>query len=269
MKIDNAKIRTPSKDLKPKENYSNRISVFQESNRHEIQYIDVTVIKSFKHQSREIFDKNELDSLSRTIKEHGVRQPLTVLHCSNDTYEVVSGERRLKAAILAGLKKVPCIIIRDETKAEELSLIENVQRKDLTLMELGRGIAGLLERGVFASQSELSEGVGIPRTKITECISLTKLPLDIQKKIIEKNINNRDQLRDILRLSSIEQQVDFINNFYNVKNTDKSYKSISKSILRYSFKNGDLRVQKSGIKYLSKEEKDMLKRELFNIIEIL
>src|SRR3990167_11470488 len=117
----------------PVASQNSRVSIGFEDEVGEFYYFSVEDLIPYKNQARTIFDEEEINKLSETIKEHGIRQPLTILKSINspNKYEVVSGERRLRAAKLVGLKKVPCIIIRDERHADEISLLENIQRQDL------------------------------------------------------------------------------------------------------------------------------------------
>ena len=122
-------------DLDSNQAQKSDISIINSGNRFEVIYTDIDKVRPYNEQARTYFDESEIIALSKTIIEHGIRQPLTVIG-TDEGFQVVSGERRLRAAKLAGLKKVPIIIISDDKKAEELSLIENIQRKDLQLVSL-------------------------------------------------------------------------------------------------------------------------------------
>ena len=121
----------------PVSSQNSRVSIGFEDEVGEFYYFSVDDLIPYKNQARSIFDEDEINKLSDTIKQHGVRQPLSIIKSKIvlDKYEVVSGERRLRAAKLAALKKVPCIIIKDEKDADEISLIENIQRQDLHPLE--------------------------------------------------------------------------------------------------------------------------------------
>lgn len=272
MKIENAKIRDVSEELMPKKSSQRRISVFQEGNRSEIVYLDIERIEPYKHQSRKEFDENEICELAVTIKEHGVRQPLTVLEISGEKYEVISGERRLRASKIAGLKKVPCLIISDETQAEKLALIENVQRKDLTLLELGEGFKGLLDREIFSSQSAISKNLGISRSKVVDAIALSNLSDNVKDAIIKNKIYERDSLRYILKLKEVDRQINFINNISfskEPKNFPITQVKKNISVLRFSMNASEIKVQKNAISKLSDFEKENLKKELIKILNEL
>ena len=112
MKIDDAKYKTPLSQRISRHNTS-RVSVYTEDYKGEYYNISVLKLIPFKTQARKIFDEKSLANLALTIKEHGIRQPLTIIPSESDKYEIVSGERRYRAALIAGLKTVPCIILKD------------------------------------------------------------------------------------------------------------------------------------------------------------
>lgn len=275
MKIDNAKTKAVPKELEAKP-LSKRVSMFQEGNRYEIIYVKIESIVPFKHQARKYFNEDEIQSLAETIKDHGIRQPLTLLAKPDDTYEVVSGERRLRAAKIAGLNRVPAIIIYDEFEAEKIALIENIQRTDLSLLELGEGLTGLLEREIFASQSDISRKLGIPRTKISEAISLSKLSPAVKDLISEKKINNRDLLREVVAAAAEDKQKLIINESQTVsdqENTSKpketKLKHQSKSILRIIKDRKGVRIQNFDMSVLESHEKELIRESLEKILKSL
>lgn len=272
MKLENAKVRHISADLEPKDKLHRRVSLLQEKFREEITYLGIDQLIAFRYQAREVFDDESLVSLSQTIKQHGIRQPLTVLVRPDDKYEIVSGERRYRAAIMAGLTRVPCMVMHDHKQAEEIALIENVQRADLTMLELGRALAGLIERGIFVNHSEMSDQLGIPRTKVVECINLANLREDVQAAIHKNNIVHRDLLREIVSLKDADKQVDFIlNNLTpplsaNNKSKLLNAKKASSSVVRISLQGYGFNVQKKGLSRMSPEHKAELKELLTALI---
>lgn len=149
--------------------------------------VAVHLISVNPHQPRREFHHQALEDLVNSIKEHGIIQPLIVTR-HEDGYELIAGERRLKAAKIAGLKKIP-VIIRQASELEklELALIENIQRSDLNPIEKADGYQKLIhEFGL--TQEEAAVKVGISRSAFTNAIRLLKLPAEIQKALAEGQI---------------------------------------------------------------------------------
>src|SRR3990167_4447335 len=121
-------------------------------------YINVDNLKTYEKQARKHFDLTELNQLAETIREHGVRQPLSVIKTEESgIYQVISGERRLRAARIAGFEKVPCIILSEEAQIEEIAVIENIQRSDLHPVELAEAYSSLLKNFNYGDQSKLAK----------------------------------------------------------------------------------------------------------------
>lgn len=205
MKIDETKSRKPTDGLYRKRDTSilgSKFSLYSSSNKEELYHVDINKIKEFEGQARRHFDEEPIKKLANSIKEHGIRAPLTLLRRSEDILEVVSGERRLRAAKIAGLKKVPAFILDDVKKAEILSVIENVQREDLHPLEFAIACKRLLEEKVYKNISELAENIGVARTSVSESLGLVDLPLSIKEYIIQNKIDNRVILRKLKRAGS-------------------------------------------------------------------
>lgn len=200
MKIENAKIRTPS-DSKTSAKSNHRTSVYNESYKGEYYNLDIKKLIPFKGQSRRYFDQDSLKEMAQTIASHGIRQPLTVIPSDEyeGKYEIVSGERRYRAAEIAGLSKVPCILIHDKTNAEEIALIENVQRKNLHPIELMKGLKNLLIKKICNTHQEISNKIGISRTVVVEILNLQNLPDETQELLINNSIKAREVLRKLLK----------------------------------------------------------------------
>jgi ParB/RepB/Spo0J family partition protein len=148
--------------------------------------------------------KDEITSLASTIKEHGVRNPLTVLSVPEGGFEVISGERRLRAAKIAGLIKVPCIVVHDQGKAEMLALIENIQRQDLHPIELGIAYKKLLARSNEETPDTLATKLGVNRGQVFEYIKYATIPKEIAELIIHHNLGRRPFLRELIKNSSAD-----------------------------------------------------------------
>ena len=115
-------------------------------------------------------------ALAHSVKEHGVLQPILVVQ-DGDRYKVIAGERRLRAAKLAGMDRIPARVLSTDDKAtHEIALRENLDRVDLHPIEEGEGYVSLLTTQAYASHDEIARGFGKPKSRITECIGFTKLP---------------------------------------------------------------------------------------------
>lgn len=195
----------------------------------------------FKNQWRSYFDQEKLESLAETIKQHGIRQPLTIIasESEKEKFEIVSGERRYRAAIIAGLDRIPCIIIHDQRAAEEIALIENLQRENLHPIELGIAYKRMLDNGMALSQSELALKICVPRTQINEYLHYANIPVAVATVLIEKNISKRSILRKIVKCSEEEQMFDIISN--------KRICSVSNKILELYFRKGEIEYRIHGV----------------------
>ena len=267
MKIDNAKIRITSNEFSSNTSVSKRVSVFSDDKRYEVAYLSIDQLKPYNKQTRKLFSEEEIEQLAVTIKEHGIRQPLTVLRSSSDelVFEVISGERRLRAAKLVGLLKIPCIIVEDLAKAEEIALIENVQRQDLHPMEIARALKSLIDRVGWGGQTELKSKVGLSNSQISELIKLNTLHPDVQNLILETDFRGRENLRKLFNISSQDAQVDFIKGMSGTS----SFKKIKKtfSVLRLAFNENELKIQKKSLSKLTLQQKIVIKDNLNKLID--
>ncbi|OGY43272.1 MAG: hypothetical protein A2729_02440 [Candidatus Buchananbacteria bacterium RIFCSPHIGHO2_01_FULL_39_14] len=153
-----------------------------------IYQLAVQKIKPNPHQPRTDFDYQSLEDLTNSIKEHGILQPLIVTSTDN-FYQVIAGERRLRAAQILGLKTVPAIIreVKEQEKLE-LALVENLQRKNLNSIEEAVAFQRLIDE-FNLTQEEVAKRVGKSRAVITNTLRLLSLPTEIQKALIEGKIN--------------------------------------------------------------------------------
>ena len=174
-------------------------------------------------QPRRIFVQTELDNLSNSIKESGLLQPLTVRRLGANQYELIAGERRLRACRIAGFKTVSCIVNDcDEKQSAIYAMLENLQRQDLQLFEEAEGIARLIsEWGV--TQEEAAIRLGKSQSAIANKLRLLKLSLEDRKKIVEAGLTER-HARALLRIpnQAMRSKVldTIITNGYNVQRTD-------------------------------------------------
>ena len=175
----------------------------------EITMIKLSELRSNPYQPRKVFDEEALQELANSIKEHGVFQPIIVKK-SIKGYEIIAGERRVKASMLAGLEEIPAII-RDfnDTQMMEIALLENLQREDLTAIEEATAYKKLQETLVL-TQEELAKRLGKSRSHITNMIGLLSLPQSIQEEISKNNIS-MGHARVLSKLNDEEQQQDLVN----------------------------------------------------------
>ena len=150
--------------------------------------VKVRLIEPNRSQPRKNFDQEELETLAESIRQHGVIQPLIVTK-EGDRYQIVAGERRWRAARLAGLREVP-VLVREyaEQAAAEVSLIENIERKDLNPVEEAQAFRKLIE-DYHLTQEELSDRMSRSRTSITNSLRLLKLPEEVQDLLIQGKIS--------------------------------------------------------------------------------
>ena len=169
-----------------------------------IKIVDINDVEPNFGQPRKKFSKEELQELSQSILEYGVIQPLIVRE-KNNKYEIVAGERRYRAARLAGLKELPIIIkFFSDQQTLEVALIENIQREDLNPMELACAYSLLMER-FDLTQEQVADKVGKSRTAVTNILRLLKLTPYVQEKLREDAISY-GHARAILAIKDIKLQ---------------------------------------------------------------
>lgn len=166
--------------------------------------IDIDLIDPNEYQPRTNFKLDKLEELAQSIRENGIVQPVLVRR-QGFRYQLISGERRWRAAQIAGLSKIPVVVheVPDE-KVLELSLIENIQREDLNPIEEAHAFQRLID-GLGLTQEEVARRVGRDRTSVTNYVRLLKLPKDIQT-LVEDEKLSMGHARAILGLNSEESQ---------------------------------------------------------------
>ncbi|HET8864516.1 MAG TPA: ParB/RepB/Spo0J family partition protein [Gracilimonas sp.] len=152
-------------------------------------FVPVDHIRKNPHQPRKEFNEEKLDELGASIKKHGLIQPITVRYIGEKRFELISGERRLRAAKLAGLKEIPAFIREaDDEQSMAFALIENIQREELNPLEVALGYKRLLEEFDY-TQAEVAERVGKNRTTVTNMLRLLNLPDFIQSALKSNQIS--------------------------------------------------------------------------------
>lgn len=197
--------------------------------------VEIEKIKSNPHQPRQTFDNLDQEELVASIKENGILQPLIVTRIPGG-YELIAGERRLRAAKILDLKTVPAIVRKaSDQRKLELALIENIQRRDLNPIEQARAYQKLLD-DFHLTQEEIAKRVGKSRSLVTNTLRLLTLPSHIQRAIGEGKINF-SQAKLILSLTSPSEQnklyQKIIRSGLTVRETEKKIKKVKvKSHLR-------------------------------------
>jgi ParB family chromosome partitioning protein len=176
--------------------------------------LPVSQIRPNPYQPRKIFDENALKELSDSIAQHGVFTPVLVKK-SVHGYDLIAGERRLRASKLAGLSDIPAIIVDfDDQQMMEISLLENIQREDLNVIEEAKAYEQL-QKNLHYTQEQLAARVGKSREHITNTLRLLKLPEDVQQMAVQKKLSmghvrallsvKNEQTQHKLALQAIEQ----------------------------------------------------------------
>ncbi len=156
-----------------------------------------------RFQPRLAFDEDGLKELSESIKQHGIIQPLVLRRLGNK-FEIIAGERRFKAATMAGLRQVPAIISNiDDNKSAEIALVENIQRRNLTPIEEAKSYKNLLDRG-YMTQEQLAEKMGVSQSSIANKLRLLNLAPEVQDALLQEKISER-HARSLLVLPKEEQ----------------------------------------------------------------
>ncbi len=168
-------------------------------------FININAVDVNPNQPRTDFEDDVLDELSESIKEFGIIQPLIVKRVDKDRYELIAGERRLRAATRAGLETVPVIVREaDEQQSALIALIENVQRENLSFLEEARAYKKLMEvHGL--TQTMIAQKVGKKQSTISNKLRLLSLPDDIQKVITENKLTER-HARALLKVEDEEMR---------------------------------------------------------------
>lgn len=185
--------------------------------------VPIELIKVNPHQPRQQFADTKLDELVDSIKEHGIIQPLIVTQ-SGDGYELIAGERRLRAAKKAGLELVP-VVVRQAGEQEklEMAVIENIQRENLNPVELGHAYRQLLEE-FNLTQDEVAKRLGKPRSSVTNTMRMLNLPEEIQLALMDGRIGE-GHAKYLLGLDSEAKQMKLfrkiVHNNLTVRNTNE------------------------------------------------
>ena len=185
--------------------------------------LDVNDVLPNRFQPRIKFNEDSINELCESIKEHGVIQPI-VVRAMGDKYEIIAGERRYKASLLAGKQTIPAVITElNDKDSAEVALIENVQRKDLTPIEEAISYKKILDMG-YLTQEELATKLGKTQSTVANKLRLLNLDEEVQEAVLEEKISER-HARSLLKLSNMSEQRELLNkiveNRLTVRKTDE------------------------------------------------
>lgn len=225
--------------------------------------LKINEVEPNRKQPRKFFDEEALKELSESIRQHGIVQPLVVAK-QKDYYEIIAGERRWRAAKMAGLKEVP-VVIKDYSPQEimEVALIENIQREDLNPVEEARAYQNLI-REYNLKQEEVAERVSKSRSAVTNSLRLLKLSDEVLDMLVEEKITS-GHARALLALEDKEQQLSIaeriVKEKLNVRDIEKLVKNINHPV-----KKAPKKELKNDFVYRDMEEK--LKQKIGTKVKI-
>lgn len=225
-----------------------------------INEIELDKITANPNQPRKEFDPTSLQELADSIAEIGIVQPITLRQMSDDTYQLIAGERRWRASKLAGLRTIPAYIrTADDENVMEMALIENIQREDLNSVEIALAYQHLIEQ-YDLTQERLSERVGKNRSTITNYLRLLRLPAPIQMALQNKEID-MGHARALLALDNPTLQIKLFHEIIKEKLSVRKVEEMVKALLEgESVKAGSKKITPKGAKL--PEEYNILKDSL-------
>lgn len=195
----------------------------------EVETVDINKIEPNTNQPRKMFNEDAIHELAESIKQHGLIEPLIVQKAKKGFYTIIAGERRWRAARIAGIKEIP-VVIKDYTEQQvmEIALIENIQREDLNAIEEAEAYNRLIEE-YHLKQDEVAERVSKSRVAITNSLRLLKLDERVRNMVIEDKIKS-GHARALLAINDGEKQyqvaVQVFDNKLSVRETEKLVKKI-------------------------------------------
>ena len=184
---------------------------FEEESRENTPYklLPIQKVEPNRNQPRQDFDEEELQALSESLAQHGILQPLTVRELDSGYYQIIAGERRWRAARMAGLSEVPVVVIEaDDKKAMELALIENLQRQDLNPVEEALGYQSLMS-DFGLTQEDTAQQVGKSRPAVANALRLLNLPEKILEKVRDGSLS-AGHARALLSVKSEKKQLEIM-----------------------------------------------------------
>ena len=195
----------------------------------EIYDIPIDLITNNPNSTRMYFDSLRMNELVRTVQLYGIIQPVTVRRVG-DVYELISGERRIRAALAAGLEVVPAIIVEaDDEKSAIMTLLENLQREDLCFFEIAQSYKNLI-RNQGLTQEELAKKIGLSRSTVANKIRLLRLPQKVRRLVRDYNLSER-HARALLSLGDEELQINIVRRIHKEKLSAADSERLIESLL--------------------------------------
>ncbi len=229
-----------------------------------ISEIPLDKIVANPYQPRKEFDADALEELAQSIRQQGVITPVTVRRMPDGTYQLIAGERRMRASLMAGLKEIPAYVrVATDTQMMEMALVENIQRSDLNAMEVALGYKALLDE-CRLTHDQLSERVGKNRSTITNYLRLLNLPAETQLALGSDKISMA-HARALAGVEDVERHLEILHQVIerglSVHQTEQLVKSAKQPVVHPVPRRGDLPAQ-------HREVKDRLKQRLQSVVEI-
>lgn len=229
--------------------------------------VKITKVEPNREQPRKNFDEDALQELADSIKQFGLLQPILVQD-RKDYYEIIAGERRWRAAKLAGLKEVP-VIIKNYTDREivEISLIENIQREDLNPIEEALAYKRLLEE-FGLKQDEVAERVSKSRTTVTNSMRLLKLCNGVQQMIIDDMLST-GHARALISIEDEEIQLQLAQRIFDEKLSVREVERLVKGVLKPDEKKEKKEETPQNLQYIYQDLENRLKETMSRKVEII
>lgn len=201
-------------------------NILETANEDDIQYLNLSEIRSNPYQPRKTFNQESLAELAESIKTYGVFQPIIVKK-SIKGYDLVAGERRVKASKLAGLETIPAIV-KDfsDDMMREIALLENLQRENLTAIELAWAYKGIID-SLHITQEELAIKIGKSRSSVTNILGLLRLPTSVQNMILDGKLS-MGHARELSKLDDDNKIVEYAKNIVNNNLSVRDVENMSK-----------------------------------------
>jgi ParB family chromosome partitioning protein len=228
--------------------------------------VKITKVEPNREQPRKNFDEDALQELADSIKQFGLIQPILVQK-KQDYYEIIAGERRWRAAKIAGLKEIP-VIIKNYTSQEvvEISLIENIQREDLNPIEEAQAYKRLLEEFKL-KQDEVAERVSKSRTAVTNSMRLLKLTEPVQQMIVDGMLST-GHARALIPIEDPEQQLALAQKIFDEKLSVREVEKIVKNILKPAEETGKKEDKQEALQVIYRDLENKLKERLSRKVAI-